>query len=177
MTKEYFLWLYDIAMKNRSNYKELCWYLFDTVFYFSNPYDSNRASDGIDLRYRFSDERGYSQNQIEATIDNQPCSMLEMMVGLALRCDETIMQDARHAGRTNTWFWNMLKSLHLDKMTDENFNIEYCHNVLQRLFNKDYEPNGAGGLFTVHSKNIDMRELEYWYQAMRYFNEILEGER
>ena len=62
-------------------------------------------------------------------------------------------------------------------MTDENFNIEYCHNVLQRLFNKDYEPNGAGGLFTVHNKNIDMRELEYWYQAMRYFNEILEGER
>ena len=43
--------------------------------------------------------------------------------------------------------------------------------IIDRFNQRAYQPNGAGGLFTLISPNVDMRQLDIWYQLMAYLNE------
>ena len=42
---------------------------------------------------------------ISAYLDNKTCSVLEMMIALAIRCEEHIMDDPDVGNRTGQWFW------------------------------------------------------------------------
>lgn len=55
--------------------------------------------------------------------------MLEMMIALAIRCEETIMDDPRYGNRTKQWFWNMMKSLGLSYMNDDCFDRDKFHEI------------------------------------------------
>ncbi len=173
MIDEYFEWLFIIATNKKTRrYRKLCEFLFSKDFYYTNEYDANRVGDGLNLRERFIDERRMSLRDMQALRDFR-CSVFEMMIGLVLRCDETIMRDATHGNRTSLWFYKMICSLHLDMMDDEHFDEDYCNVAIERMLNRQYLPNGDGGLFTVRKQNVDMRKEEYWYQAMIFFNECL----
>ncbi len=173
MIDEYFEWLFKIATNDKSRrYRELCGFLFSKDFYYTNEYDANRVGDGLNLRERFIDEHRMSFMDMQA-LRGFKCSVLEMMIGLVLRCDETIMRDASHGDRTSLWFYKMICSLHLDMMDDEHFDEDYCNVAIERMLNRQYLSNGDGGLFTVRKQNVDMRKEEYWYQAMIFFNEYL----
>ena len=91
MQQEYFEWLCGIA--KCYNHKELLFFLFSVDFDYTLPLDGNRYEDGISLRYRFADEKGYHYRYVGPWIDNVPCSMLEMMVALSLRIEEHITGD------------------------------------------------------------------------------------
>ena len=39
------------------------------------------------------------------------CSVLEMMVALAICCEETYMDNPNIGNRTGQWFWNMVKNI------------------------------------------------------------------
>ena len=55
--QEYFEWLcHFVKLKN---HKKLLFLLFSIDFTYDLPMDGNRYEDGIDLRYRFADEKGY----------------------------------------------------------------------------------------------------------------------
>jgi hypothetical protein len=41
---------------------------------------------------------------------------------------------------------------------------------------RDYSPNGYGGLFTVESPRQDMRNTEIWYQCMWHLEELIRKE-
>lgn len=173
--EKYFNWIYYTLANNKKRtrrYRLVCEFLFSKKFFYTNDYDANRASDGLMLRERFADTHYVSEAEM-AELNSYECSVFEMMIALALRCDESIMRDAAHGERTWLWFNEMLKSLHLDVMSNDNFDPDYCDVVVNKMLNKDYAPNGDGGLFTVRKKNVDMRKMEYWYQAMTYFNEYL----
>lgn len=150
-------------------------FLYDTQFIPDNEMDCNRAVDGENLRDRFLDQ----QNDISAkdmravteTFMHKPCSMLEMMVALALRCEETIMEDADIGNRTGQWFWSMIVSLGLASMDDNRFHQSRAEFVIERFRRRDYQPNGAGGLFTLQNPKEDLRTLDIWYQMMAYLNE------
>ncbi|MCB7553058.1 hypothetical protein LI033_00775 [bacterium TM223] len=173
MIDEYFEWLFKIVTNDKSRrYRELCEFLFSKDFYYTNEYDANRVGDGLNLRERFIDEHRMSIMDMQA-LRGFKCSVLEMMIGLVLRCDETIMRDASHGDRTSLWFYKMICSLHLDMMDDEHFDEDYCNVAIERMLNRQYLSNGDGGLFTVRKQNVDMRKEEYWYQAMIFFNEYL----
>ena len=75
------------------------------------PMDGNRAEDGIDLRYRFGHEQHYSDAMVASFLDDRPCSVLEMMIALSIRCEEHIMDDPDVGNRTGQWFWSMIASL------------------------------------------------------------------
>jgi hypothetical protein len=135
--------------------------------------DANRYEDGIDLRYRF----GYSEN-IDGTLiadylDDRPCSVLEMLIALAIRLEEHIMNDPAIGDRTGQWFWNMVANLGLGGMDDAKFDRGYVENIIQRFLNRDYERNGKGGLFTVEHCKEDLRNVEIWYQACWYLDRVL----
>jgi hypothetical protein len=139
--------------------------------------DGNRAEDGIDLRYRFGYEQGYDSPMIATLLDDRPCSVLEMLIALAIRCEEHIMDDPDIGNRTGQWFWNMIINLGLGFMDDTKFDENYVKDVISRFLYRKYKRNGEGGLFTVeHCKN-DLRTVEIWYQMCWYLDEVLENGR
>lgn len=160
---------------NQNDYKRLLQKLHATEFTFVLDMDENRALDGVDLRYRFLIEDGsYSEKDILNEIDNRPCSVLEMMVGLALRCEEDIMFSPAYGDRTSHWFWSMINSLGLGGQDLNLFNSKYVDLVLHDFLTRKYQRNGFGGLFTTSSRDIDMRKLEIWTQLMLYLDENFE---
>lgn len=175
INNEYFNWMYQMVCDERysTKYRKLLSHLYDTEFTYSIGMDGNRAEDGIDLRYRFGDSHNYSQPIIANYLDDRPCSVLEMMIALSIRCEEHIMEDPDIGDRTGQWFWNMIVSLGLGSMTDARYDEAHVDEVIQRFLNREYKPNGEGGLFTVEHGQGDMRSIEIWYQMHLYLNTIL----
>jgi hypothetical protein len=153
------------------SYRKLLQYLHNIDFRYSIPKDRNRAEDGIVLRYRFIDE--YVTVECPKLNLNEPCSVLEMMVALAIRCEESIMDDPTIGDRTGQWFWGMIKNLGLATMKDEKFDSEYVYDVITRFLDREYEPDGRGGLFTVKNCEYDLRTVEIWYQLCYYLDTII----
>lgn len=175
---KYFNWLYDYVCKGRFpdsiSYKKVLTLLHQTEFTWSMPMDENRAGDGIDLRRRFSYEMCHDYNRMSYKI-NSPCSILEMMLALAIRCEETIMDDTRYGDRTCEWFWKMMNSLGLSGMFDRTFDRDEAEFIIQRFLNREYSPNGKGGLFYIRGCKKDLRKVEIWTQLNWYLNTIIGG--
>lgn len=173
ITNEYFEWMVSLVSGNRFpksiSYRKLLTQLHNTEFVYSIPKDENRADDGIDLRYRFSFLTG--KGDISEYLDG-PCSVLEMMIALSIRCEESIMDDPVIGDRTGQWFWEMITNLGLGSMHDGQFDRRYVKERLSRFLNREYEPDGRGGLFTVRHCNRDLRDVEIWYQLCYYLDEI-----
>ena len=170
--KKYFHWLCDFT-GDWASYKLLLKRLHTTPFLYVLDRDENRAKDGIDLRYRFGRENDVTKAEIERYFSNAPCGVLEMMVALALRCEEHIMANSNLGDRTSRWFWAMIASLGLSLQMDTNYSQKKIDDVLNDFLSREYAPNGEGGLFTVHGNRLDLRNVEIWYQAMWYLEEVL----
>lgn len=175
LINEYFEWIYQLVCPKGVSYRKLLCQLYSTIFNYTLAMDGNRAEDGVDLRYRFGYERNLEGSAIASCLDDRDCSVLEMMVALAIRCEEHIMDNPDIGDRTSLWFSDMIANLGLDKMTDERFDRRYVTRVLHRFLNREYKRNGEGGLFAIHHGKIDMRCVEIWYQAMWYFDEVLKN--
>lgn len=176
LSNRYFNWMYQLVCNDqyskRTSYKRLLSHLDEVDFTYLIAMDGNRAEDGEDLRYRFGYECGYEDSLIASYLDIRPCSILEMMIALALRCEEHIMEDSDIGDRTGQWFWNMIVSLGLGSMTDTRYDQEYVDEVLERFLNRTYDRDGRGSLFTVEHCGRDMRSIEIWYQMNMYLNTI-----
>lgn len=174
VNKSYFKWLCDIVCEGRYSsgvtYHKLLEYLHDTEFTYSLPMDGNRADDGLNLRYRFA----YKHTDIECIEDYiyGECSVLEMMVALAIRCEEDYMDDGEIGDRTSQWFWGMINNLGLGDMYDQLFDEYRVASVIDRFLDRRYDPDGRGGLFRIRNCEDDLRGVEIWYQLQWYLNSI-----
>lgn len=174
---EYFKWICDLIdadhLSAQHSYNRLLRHLHEIDFEYSIEMDGNRAEDGVDLRYRFGYEFSYEDSMIASLLDDCPCSVLEMMVSLAMRCEEHIMDDPEIGNRTGEWFWNMISNLNLDSMDDCAYCSEYIDAVISKFLNREYGRDGRGGLFTVPHCKKDLRSVEIWYQMCWYLDAIL----
>ena len=170
---EYFEWLFNLVCgrrySKRVSFRRLLSYLHSITFSYSIKKDANRAADGVDLRYRFALEQGYADTP--ECLDG-PCSVLEMMVALSIRCEETIMDDPNIGDRTSQWFWGMITNLGLGSMIDDRFDRQYVDDVITRFLNRKYDPDGKGGLFRIKNCMYDLRKIEIWNQLCWYLNTI-----
>ena len=177
LNKKYFDWMCQLVCDGRVSkilsYSKLLHQLHEAEFTYTIDMDGNRASDGIELRYRFGYGNHYDMAMVATYLDCRPCSILEMMVALANRCEENIMEDPDIGDRTNDWFWEMIKSLGLEGMTNANYDKDEVDYILERFINREYEPNGKGGLFTVRYPKRDMRNVEIWFQLCWYLDSVL----
>lgn len=173
---EYFEWMYNLICSNKNkSYHYLLSQLFETPFQYIHPMDANREADGISLRYEWGRSNGYADSITAGTIDICPCSVLEMIVALALRCETTIMADSDKGDRTAKWIWIMLRNLGLESFYDENYHDEAVIFILEKFMSRDYNSDGSdGGLFILQNPREDLRETEIWYQAMWYLSERIE---
>ena len=171
--EQYFNWMYDMVFTKRApSYARLLRYLNSQEFTYSIRLDGNRADDGLYLRYRFKQENHLRAVDVDRYLTGK-CSVLEMMVALCLRIEEDIMDDPVKGNRIHKWFHVMLKSLGLLDMDDAYFDERYADKVVTRFLNREYEPNGAGGLFRIKDCPYDLRSVEIWYQMCWYFDSIL----
>lgn len=172
--QEYFDWMYDLVCPSNDSNHSLLTHLNSVDFTYTIPMDGNRASDGIALRYRFGDKFGYDQREVTTFLDVRPCSVLEMMVALALRCEEHIMGDWESEDRTYQWFNIMLENLGLANMTDYDYDPEVVDHALYILLNRKYRRDGSNGaLFVVKHPRQDLRAVEIWYQMNWYLSTII----
>ena len=171
---DYFVWMYETVCGDRFSrnitFRNLFAYLHDTEFVYCIDNDENRAEDGLDLRYRFAIDYSSVRNADEYL--KGPCSVLEMIIALAFKIEET-MEDPRMGDRTAQWFWNMIVSLGLGSMSDDRFDEGHVRAVVSRFLNRAYEPNGAGGLFTIRGYHEDLRDMEIWRQMCLYLDAII----
>jgi hypothetical protein len=175
VNRQYFDWMYDILCWNKH---KSYWFLLDTLnsieFTYDIPMDGNRAEDGISLRYAFGSECGIEDPVIAAYLDIRPCSVLEMMAALAIRYEEHIMHDDEYGDRTYLWFWTMIGNLGLSSMSDDHFNPLITKEIISRMLNREYEPDGTGGLFKIPGCPTDLRTIEIWYQGCWYLSAIID---
>lgn len=170
----YFEWLFGLAcgdMYHREiSYRSLLMQLYSTTFTYSIRGDFNRAEDGIELRYRFAQEQ-----HCEACVPylDGPCNVLEMMVALAIRCEEEFMDDPDVGDRTKQWFWCMINNLGLNGMSDDNYDESFVEAVITRFLNREYDEDGSGGLFQIKHCRYDLRDVEIWYQLCWYLNGLV----
>lgn len=176
INEDYFEWLYEGMCGNRYSknisYRKLLEHLHNTNFRYTISNDKNRASDGIDLRYSFALSQG-CEDEPELITDylKGPCSVFEMMVALAQRC-ESVMDDPKIGDRTGQWFWGMINNLGLGGMNDNRYDEQYIDDVIDTFLDREYKSNGKGGLFTIRNCEYDLREVEIWYQLCWYLDTI-----
>lgn len=175
LVESYFNWMYqlvsDKSITGNRSYRKLFRFLHSVMFSYSVERDDNRAGDGESLRYLFGYETGVDDRYIALWIDDKPCSVLEMMVALANRCETSIMYDSDYGDRTGQWFWGMVENLGLMDQYDSRFDETVCESIISRFINREYEPDGTGGLFTVRTSPFDMRNIEIWSQMNWYLTE------
>lgn len=173
INNEYFEWMFNLmsgeSCSKEFSFRKLLMLLHNIKFVYSIPKDKNRAADGISLRRRFAAQNGYED--LSDCLDG-PCSVLEMMVALAIRCEENIMDDPGIGDRTKQWFWEMIANLGLNGMYDSIFDRRVVEEAVERFLNREYEPDGRGGLFRVRNCETDLRTVEIWYQLCWYLDSI-----
>lgn len=174
---EYFDWLYKIVCEKRFSkqisYKKLLMHLHNINFRYSILRDKNRANDGTGLRYRFVVTHDYEPycDEILNYLEG-PCSVLEMLVALSIRCEESIMDDPQMGNRTGQWFWGMITNLGLGSMSDSKFNKKFVDDIIEKFLDRKYSPDGHGGLFTIRNCDRDLRTVEIWYQLCWFLDSI-----
>lgn len=179
---EYFEWLIGFVSEGGvtevSSFRKLFFLLHSTPFQALLPMDKNRTEDGKALRFRFgldlSSNHFYEADEISTVLtDQEGCSILEMMIALALRCEESIMDDASIGDRTSYWFWMMISNLGLNGMTDVRFDESYARSCLGRFLSREYDPDGKGGLIYIPGTKEDLRDVEIWTQLLWYLDTIV----
>lgn len=169
MADVYFKWLVDKVCRsnlsethpeNFDNNDIVFTTLYNRKFTYSIPMDANREADGLNLRTRFLDETGIRAYKFEGDC----ASLLEVLVALAIRCEDTIMGDTRK-DRTYKWFWIMMDNMNIKGSKDESF----INHAIDVMLNRTYNYDGTNGaLFHVNNPRSDMRKTEIWYQ-MNWF--------
>lgn len=176
LSDEYYYWLLDIIDcldYPNEKYSRVLDKLYDTPFYDLIPNDCNRIDDGYSLREKFAEDVGeHPYYVMDALPEN--CSILEMMIALAIKWEDNIAWDPDMGDRTSEWFWIMMENLGLTFYDDSRFNKQEVEDILRVLLERKYCTDGRGGLFKVNNPNIDMRNLEIWLQMNYFFNENLD---
>lgn len=173
LDEAYFVWLYSqvgsVKLKNRAKtYWKLLRLLYIKEFTWSTVVmDENRANDGKDLRRVFLMEDPVLN--LDPDWLDMGCSMLELLIALSGKLaweDERMNQSG--------WFWQLIDNLGLTECVDSNPpDPRIIDEILDKVINRDYAPNGAGGLFPLENPNEDQRDVELWYQAQAYLLERL----
>lgn len=129
-------------------------------FTYTIPLDENRYLDGLKFRKSIEPFR------------SGPCTVLEMICGLADRMETEIMQNTLYGDRTGQWVTQMVNSMGLCRLDDDHYDKRKSNDIITRFLNREYEPNGKGGLFTFRKPVPgDPREVEIWWQMQWWLSE------
>lgn len=171
----YFDWLCILIGVNgpgrHQNYRKLVNALhYEEIFQAKLPMDSNRGTDGLQLRVDFMNEHG----PWGSATNRGPCSMLEFLVALARRMNFLMYRSNEHK-YTEYYFWKIIENIGLDKVNDDKwFSINgqfFVEDAVWRINGRQFSPDGSGGLFPLKYPAQDQRGVEIWYQMNAWLME------
>ena len=166
---EYFDWLCLRVASDHTpkpvDYTFVLWRLHETEFTPTVWLDESRVMDALEFRKQFT------EHEME-----HPVGIFEMMVCLATRIERDRMGGTVSWDRSADWFWEMMQSLGLLRMTNRRYDQIETDAIIACFLKRRYSRNGSGGLFTTDDPTIDMRDRDIWKQAAAYLNEILRDE-
>ena len=144
-----------------------------TDFRWSVPNDDNRALDGTEIRYNYQEEFSIPYAEIEELL-LLPCSVIEVICGLAIRMDE-IMRDPVEP-HINRWFWELIGNLGLLEFSDQSYKKGAwspldVKKILDIFMDRTYDELGRGGLFPRICCDKNQKEVELFSQMNGYINE------
>lgn len=172
MVDLYYEWLLEgINDSKVDDHTKLLNYLYNTPFYVSRnvEMDNSRIRDGLDLRYVYLDNKISSiPFNTRFTLD---VSILEVLIALALKCENQIMYDPDMGNRVPVWFWLFLDNLGLLYFTDSNWDEELVSRMIFMWMNREYDYTGQGGLFPLREPGEDQRYVHLWNQLNAYIIE------
>lgn len=156
--EDYTFWLLDHVGFRIKGYDYLMSILNDTDYIWVLDRDENRADDGLRLR----DEYGL--------YFDRPCSVLEMLVGLAIRINNDYIGDPLDE-HPEIIFWEMICNLHLDRFNDDHMDSDLVSRILNNWMNRRFSTTGSGSIFPQYSTtNRDQRKIEIWAQMVEYIS-------
>lgn len=164
MRNRYYKWIISLVCDDQYDsryYSKLLYDLDNIEFTWIDELDANRAADGLYLRESFAMAH-------DCVMRKGPCSVLEMMIGLACRIEREYLED----GGANEFFWCMIKSLGLYLNDDYNYDPERTSKAVHVMLNREYDRDGKGGLFRLSNPPENLRRVEIWQQAIWYLNEL-----
>ena len=167
----YFDWLCEL-IGGKGNHGLLLHKLFTTEFYWLVDFDDDRAKDGKDLRRTF-----LNMIQSEDLTGLNYVSVLEVLVALAISCEDNLMGNRDYGDRTPEWFWMMITNLGLQVYSDSNWSLESENDIAYILdiwLSRKYQYNGVGGAFPLQICHTDQRKINLWYQLQAYLQENFE---
>lgn len=175
----YFQWLCEIvhADSMEKSYYVLCNELFGFPFWYKNPRDANRASDGIQLRqdYIAEIEMLYDTKvEDKFVLNTSECSVFEMIIAIAKRMNDELMTENIKEDKTYKYFWEIIDNLGLTQYSDDKADGSMGYVICGRLEdfnNRKYKKDGSGGMFPLKRPEKDQRKVEIWYQMQAYINE------
>ena len=174
LEKLYFTWLIDGVIPSKEtqkNYSMVLEKLFDTEFISYDIFDDNLLENSISMRTTYYDfsKTAVKLIDIYGEIDRPP-TVLEIMVYLAERIENSIMYNSDFGSRTELWFWLMMESLDIKKYKNSRYNESEVERKLNNFIERRYEKNGYGGLFTIYDLKNDARKMNIWQQAMEFLS-------
>lgn len=153
----YYEWLCDQTGLSH-HYDLLLRQLWMTDFYYVLIDDENRLKDGCDLTRRYCEET----NQ-EWPGPKSSCSVLEMLVALAIRASEEIYDEWSPAD----WFREFIHNLYLDSQTNFEFDKAYVADRLETWMSRKFNKNGHGNI--VKSRTFfDSRMNPFWKEVHNF---------
>lgn len=168
--ESYSEWLYSMVDPGHE-YNFLMSMLFELEFTWTNPRDESRAEDGQHLRERFEDASGI---ECKDSWIEWPPSVLEVMVGLAIRV-ENVLYDSTKGDRTSEWFWIMAKNLGCAHLKDKSLKNHcearsYICDCVDKMVNRKYDADGRDNALFRRPKGweYDFREEELWSQMTAF---------
>lgn len=149
-------------------YEKLFWILHNTNFLYMLDRDDNRSADGIELRDDY--EIPYEYKKYKYEFMDRPCSVLEMLIGLAIRVDDNIIGDPAEE-HPEEFFWKMIDNLGLDKFKRNRYEDHDVTKILEKWMLRKFDKNGRGSPFPIKYDHRDQRKLEIWDQMNTYVSE------
>ena len=159
----YFDFLCDIV-GHGYEYSSLLVSLHKLEFYSLVPNDDNRGVDGEKLREIFLDE---VDPQGVSSLPNGPCTVLEMLVGLAKRLEFDLF-GSKFERSEGECFWLLINNLGLEWCDNYRWEAENKEKEVEKriqiLLDREYFPDGKGGLFPLRVTHLNQQKVELWYQ-------------
>lgn len=167
MDDRYFEYLIDL-MRADDIYR-LCGYLDGIEFTWSVALDANRMQDVMTMREVYADE-------FEEISDRNYgyCSVFEMLVAMAIKCDRDIMYDASEGPRGYYWFRIFLENLYGDLKMANELDGDEIVDICMRFIERRYDRHGNGGMFPMKHSKIDQRRVQLWIQMNAWILENFE---
>lgn len=170
MNDAYFHWLIGLLGNEyfENHYMKLLDAMFHKEFKWTIEYDENRAADGLGLRKIFAKEfRISGENAQYWPIFG--CSLLEMLVSMAKRCEDELIYNPDKGDQTSQIFWIMIENLGLDIYDDYAFFPDEVNRIMDNFMERKYSPDGHGNVFRL--RYSDPRNIDLWLQLNLYLRD------